>query len=555
MLRMNGNEDRDHGKSTLDDALDRMVSVASAATGDRPAFIPASTWQGSRDGYYFGTSERGTGYHIDDHPSTTINQSRKKPRFTAQDLLEEAEKAVDPDSKVLDLTPKAVKGACIALQKIADRNQLQRAKYADMPEHFMESELSLFQQISAFSAFGADPSLYEILLQEGILQRFVPLLSHENSDVALTVIHVLVEWIDPEAPIMVETIVQDGALKWIIANLGRLDPKVEEDAVGIEDILTLVENTMEIDSNASVAIVQQTSLLPWLFQQIETNQSGRAAEVLSLVLQDSQVYSTFDDLTQVPPYSSPLLDEPPSAPMDGMEILLQAIAIYRKTQPPSQVECDFLENVCLALAAALTYSPVNITKFLEAQGVELVLRCLKEKVHAGGVALKLLDVRSQRACEHIVQAGGLKYLFPLFVGRGIPKSIYTQKKSRKEWLHMLETYTIQIIYALTRYLTPSSPDDAMERVLVKFSEDDNKCNRLVELLLKYDQKARMAEYKFYRSTDEEDELAALAFKLKGGGDLFHRVGAICAFCCVGSKKCHALIRDQLVLQKSGIGRT
>jgi beta-catenin-like protein 1 len=424
-----------------------------------------------------------------------------------------------------------------------------------MPEHFMESELSLFQQISAFSAFGADPSLYEILLQEGILEQFVPLLSHENSDVALTVIHVLVEWIDPEAPIMVETIVQDGALKWSIANLGRLDPKVEEDAVGIEDILTLVENTMEIDSNASVAIVQQTSLLPWLFQQIETNQSGRAAEVLSLILQDSQVYSTFDDLTQVPPYSSPLLDEPPSAPMDGMEILLQAIAIYRKTQPPSQVECDFLENVCLALAAALTYSPVNITKFLEAQGVELVLRCLKEKVHAGGVALKLLDVRSQRACEHIVQAGGLKYLFPLFVGRGIPKSIYTPKKARKEWLHMLETYTIQIIYALTRYLTPSSPDDAMERVLVKFSEDDNKCNRLVELLLKYDQKARMAEYKFYRSTDEEDELAALAFKLKGGGDLFHRVGAICAFCCVGSKKCHALIRDQLVLQKSGIGGT
>jgi beta-catenin-like protein 1 len=120
---------------------------------------------------------------------------------------------------------------------------------------------------------------------------------------------------------------------------------------------------------------------------------------------------------------------------------------------------------------------------------------------------------------------------------------------------MLETYTIQIIYALTRYLTPSSPEDAMERVLVKFSEDDNKCNRLVELLLKYDQKARVAEYKFYRSTDEEDELAALAFKLKGGGDLFHRVGAICAFCCVGSKRCHVFIRDQLILQKSGIGGT
>jgi beta-catenin-like protein 1 len=483
------------------------------------------------------------------------NQSRKRPRLTAQDLLQEAEEAVDPERKVLDLTPKAVRGACLALKKMCDKNQLQRAKYVDSPQHFMESELALFQQISAFSAFAADPSLYEVLLQEGVLDQFVPLLSHDNSDVALTVIHVLVEWIDPEALYMVERIVSDEALKWSIANLGRLNPEVDEDAVGIEDVLTLVENSIELDPKASVAIVEQTFLISWLFQQIETRQSGRAAEVLSLVLQDSQVYSTFNDLSRVPPYSSPLLDEPPSEPMDGMEILLQALALYRKTQPPGELECDFLENVCLALAAALTYSSVNVNKFLEGQGVELVLRCLKEKVHAGGVALKLLDLQSARACEHIVHAGGFKHLFPLFVGRAIPRPIYTGKRARKEWLVMLEENTITIIYNLTRHLTRQSPDDAMERLVVKFSEDDNKCNRLVELLLKYDAKARMAEYKFYRSSDDEDELAALAFKLKGGGDLFHRLGAICAFCCVGSKKCHTRIRDQLILQKSGMGGT
>jgi beta-catenin-like protein 1 len=479
-------------------------------------------------------------------------------------LLQQAEKAVDPEQKVLDLTPRAVKGACIALKKISDKNQLQRAKYPDTPQHFMESELALFQQISAFSAFAADPSLYQILLQEGILDHFVPLLSHDNSDVALTVIHVLVEWIDPEAPHMLERIVKDEALKWSIANLGRLNPDVDEDAVGIEDVLTLVENSIELDPNASVAIVEQTLLISWLFQQIETRQSGRAAEVLSLVLQDSQVYSTFNDLSQVPAYLSPLSDEPPSSspsePTDGMEILLQALALYRKTQPPGELECDFLENVCLALAAALTYSSVNVDKFIEGQGVELVLRCLKERVHAGGVALKLLDLKSTRACEHIVRAGGFQQLFPLLVGRAIPRPIHASKKARKEWLAMLEQDTITILYNLTRYLTPQSPDDSMERLVVKFSEDDNKCNRLVELLLKYDAKARMAEYKFYRSAsneddddDDDDELAALAFKLKGGGDLFHRLGAVCAFCCVGSKKCHTRIRDQLVLQKSGIG--
>jgi len=579
---MNGNGEKSHGKSSMDDALNRMVAVASAAAEGRPPFVPSTTWQGSKEGYYFGTTDKGTGYHTDAYQqpqhvqSTTAvstKQSRKRPRQTAQDLLEEAERAVDPDSKILDLKPKAIKGAIVSLRKAAENNELKRAQHANAPENFMESELALFQQISAFSAVAAVPTLFTTMLQEGILEQLVPLLSHDNSDVAITAIKVFVEWIDSESPTpemleLAKALVDEGALKWSVANLGRLDVEQEEEAAGIEEILTLVENLIELSTlsggdGESVAkyIARETSLVPWLFQQIEARQSGRAAEVLSLILQQSEVHEILPDMTKIPPYSSPLLDEPPSPSMDGMEVLLQAIAIYRKAQPPSEAECDFLENVCLALASALTFSSeVNVDKFIDAQGIELVLRCLKEKVHAGGVTLKLLDLRTPRACEYLVEAGCLKYLFPIFVGRGIPKPMpsITGKKARKEWLHLLETQAIQIMYALTRYLTPESRNDAMDRVLVKFAEEDClKCNRLVELLLKYDKKARLAEYKFYRSMDEDEgedlELAALHAKLKGGGDLFHRIGAIAAFCCVGSKKCHRQILDQLTLQQSGIG--
>jgi beta-catenin-like protein 1 len=585
---MNGNgEKMTADKSTMDDALNRMVAVASVAVGNRRAFIPSATWQGSKDGYYFGTTDKGTGYHLDAHQQSqqdgsasattpvSTKPSRKRPRQTAQDLLAEAERSVDPDYKVLDLKPKAIKGAIVSLRKAAEKNELQRAQHADSPENFMESELALFQQISSFSAVAAVPTLFTTMLQEGILEQLVPLLSHDNADVALTAIKVFVEWIDSESPTpemleLAKALVDEGALKWSVANLGRLDPEQEEEAAGIEEILTLAESLIELNlfaggSGASIAayLVRETSIVPWLFRQIESRQSGRAAELLSLIFQQSEVHEILDDLTKIPPYSSPLLDEPPSSSMDGMEVLLQAIAAYRKAQPPSEAECDFLENVCLALASSLTFSPtVNIDKFIDAQGIELVLRCLKEKVHAGGVALKLLDLRSRRAFEHLVEAGGLKYVFPIFVGRGIPKPMpsITGKKARKEWLHVLEAQAIQIMYGLTRYLTPDSPNDAMDRVLVKFVEEDClKCNRLVELLLKYDQKARLAEYKFYRTSEEDDdedtELAALNAKLKGGGDLFHRLGAIAAFCCAGSKKCHRQILDQLTLQQSGIGGT
>jgi beta-catenin-like protein 1 len=90
-------------------------------------------------------------------------------------------------------------------------------------------------------------------------------------------------------------------------------------------------------------------------------------------------------------------------------------------------------------------------------------------------------------------------------------------------------------------------------------EDDQKhCDRLVEILLEYDERARKAEYNFYRSDVEETfseeavALAALDAKLKGGGDICHRTASIIAYVCVNSKRCHERILGQLNLHQSGI---
>lgn len=87
-----------------------------------------------------------------------------------------------------------------------------------------------------------------------------------------------------------------------------------------------------------------------------------------------------------------------------------------------------------------------------------------------------------------------------------------------------------------------------------------KCDRLVELFLKCDKMMRLAEVKYFRSDEAEiadergfdSDLGAFHAKLKGGGDLFHRLGAILAFASVGSKKCHARIIEQLQLNNSGV---
>lgn len=88
-----------------------------------------------------------------------------------------------------------------------------------------------------------------------------------------------------------------------------------------------------------------------------------------------------------------------------------------------------------------------------------------------------------------------------------------------------------------------------------------KCDRVVELCLKYDERARLAEYQFYRSDEADEleqtgaveiELAALNAKLRGGGDILHRVCAIASFASTGSKRCHEHILEQLETQNAGM---
>lgn len=559
----------------MDDALDRIMVVASSS--NELEFIPSPEWKGSRPGYYFGTTkENGTGYHSDHYArhSNQLQPTRKRARIdtsknqikilSADELLKDAESAIDPHSKIIDLTTKGVKQACLSLQKALAKNSLQRAQYPDAPEEYMESELALHEQIQSLSAIASTPTLFATLIEENILQDFCILLSHENTDIATTVIKILDEWLDPTLDgvnDLVEKVAND-CLDLVVANLGRLNIKEDEDKEGMEYIFTLLENLIEFN----VGDVAQTNLVPWLFQHLSEH---RPTEVLALVFQQGSVHSIYPDLSQLPTFTSALMEggetKAPST-IDGLELILQTIAKYRKKQPESEDQVEYLENICTILASALAFSPKNVNKFLEGQGLELVLRCIREKVHSGGVVLQLLDVRNKASCEHLVVAGGLKTLFPIFMGKSIPKPAPCSdagqglKRARKEWLLRLEQNLIHIIYNWTRFLDQNSPDNALERLLVKFIENDfEKCDHLIELLLQYDQQTRMAEFDFFRSDVEENlskeevEMAVIEAKLSGGGDFFNRLGAIAAFCCVHSKRCHAHILGQLTLQKSGIG--
>ncbi len=134
--------------------------------------------------------------------------------------------------------------------------------------------------------------------------------------------------------------------------------------------------------------------------------------------------------------------------------------------------------------------------------------------------------------------------------------------ANKDWYRTIEENSIQILYGLTRHLNDNSPHDAKARLVAKFVENESeKCDRMIELCLKYDAKMRHAEYMYFKSDEAEEaeasgidiDMAALNAKLEGGGEIFHRISSVIACAASGSKRCHEHLLHQLRTQNSGIG--
>jgi len=704
-------------KSNVSHTIDRMINAttASSASSFSNSFIPSTKWDGPREGYYFGTGDEGSGYYIDyyqqhinrvnrkrprDDTNTNGNHSiKRKVRFgqdeiktiesnnrkdkvrssimpSGENLLEEAEEQ-SKSNKSLDLSRglSSLKSSVLNLEKSITKNQMLRAEYPNKPEKFMESEVSLYEEITMMNDLAASVQYYQAFTDLGAVESLKTLLIHENIDVVLSVIKLFAELIDPELVVNSEseggTLIAknlgilimaflgwktgndnigdeargENGLEMTITNLTRLNDTEEEELKGIDDILTLVENLLDLDqmgvlklatrgegeggnlktdtiSIASI-LTKSTNFTSYLLIKLSDRKLEdwtvsmrlHGSEIVAAILQHEDSRKYLSNISKMTSYQSKYEDEVNNEKktrngkgkinFDGMECLLQCIASYRKKDPTNEEECEYLENIFDSLAASLL-SDSNVDAFLERQGIELMIRCITERVHAGLGSIKILffcvsgtSESYKRAAETFVDAGGLKILFPIFMGRKstMPKPAKSsdagniellrkyaalengrkgkqqeEKKSskrmkrvlagNKEWFQSIEANSIQIIYGLTRYLDEQSPHDAQSRLLSKFVEKDfEKCDRLIELCLKYDIKMRQAEYDYYKSDEAEEaeengvdvDLAALNAKLRGGGDIFHRLGAIVAFAAMGSKRSHEHIIEHLRTQNSGIG--
>lgn len=370
-----------------------------------------------------------------------------------------------------------LKKTALNFERKINKNAELRAKYEDEPMKFVSSEADLDSEIKSLSILSEHPGLYKDFVRSGCSDSLVGLLAHDNTDIAIAATEAIRDLIDEDSEVpaadwslLVKSMLKAELIDLLVSNLGRLDEANENDSAGVYHILNVMENLLSDTSNAR-PIGEKETLLKWLIQRIQTSDKASpnkvsqnrqyAAEILVILSQNHRnMIATLVKLGTV-------------------DILLQQLSVWRQGDPEKDSdEEEFAENLFDCLVT-IVQDEQGGTQFVKEEGIELCLIMLKEGGFSKHAALRLLDHATAGAsgamvCERLVEAGGLKNVFTLFM---------KNKKLERE----SNEHLIGIFASLLRLLPGDSPSRI--RTLAKFVEKDyEKCKRLNQMRYEYSKK-------------------------------------------------------------------
>ncbi|KAL0112501.1 hypothetical protein PUN28_012075 [Cardiocondyla obscurior] len=450
-------------------------------------------------------------------PSTT--NEVVEPQLTEkekQDILKYVETEA-PEVEALDEA--TLKRMILLFEKRALRNQEMRVKFPDQPEKFLESEVELHETLQELHIVATNPDLYQLMVELGAVPSLLELLSHENTDIAVGVVDLLQELTDVDilhesqegADTLIDALLEQQVCALLVQNLERLDEAVKEESDGVYNTLAIFENLLEFRPDLCIDAGKQ-GLMQWLLRRIKTKtpfdaNKLYASELLSILLQHT-------------PENRLLLGD-----LDGIDVLLQQLAYYKRHDPQSAEEQEMMENLFNVLCSSLM-ATVNRDRFLRGEGLQLMNLMLREKKMSRNGSLKVLDHAmngpdGKDNCSKFVDILGLRTIFPLFMK--------TPTKNRKKMLtaEEHEEHVISIIASMLK----NCKGQQRQRLLSKFTENDyEKVDRLMELHFKYLEKVEEVEK---NGKEDEDEDESYLRRLDGGLFILQLVDYVLLEACTG----------------------
>lgn len=395
----------------------------------------------------------------------------------------------DEDTKIEMIDSVWLRKTALSFEKKISKNAELRAKFEGDPHKFMASEADLDSSIKALSILAEHSELYSEFAKLGCVASLVSLLAHENTDIAIGAIEIIGELIDEDVDAdseqwdaLVGALLDADLVDLLHANFSRLNEEVETDRNGVYHILEVLES-LASDPTVTQKLGKHESIIPWLLtrtirKEAPISQNKQyATEVLSILLQSSA------------------LSKEHFIRIDGVDLYLQALSVYRKHSPQkSTPEEEYLENLFDSLTCILC-NQAGKTAFQAAEGIQLSLLLIKENPVTRSSALRLLDhltttPPTTNAAEYnttIITSGGLKTLFTIFMKKKPSSSATTTAQQQTTTEHILSIQT-----SMLRTLPAESP--ARIRLLAKFIENDfHKIQHLLNLRREISIKLELAE--------------------------------------------------------------
>lgn len=327
-------------------------------------------------------------------------------------LLEALEKS---QSSVEALDLRTVKKLVLSFERRLKENIEARLKYPDQPEKFADTEVDLHEELEKLKVLAGGPELYPDVVNLNVIPSILGLLSHDNTDIAIDVVHLLQDLTDEDvledndepARVLVDALIENNVLELLVQNIQRLsdadsDP---DEMAAVYNTLATIENLIEVKPSVAELVCERTKLLRWLLGKIKVREFDSnkqyASEILAILLQNSTA------------------NQKRLGQMNGVDVLLQAVAMYKSKDPKTSDEEEMLENLFDSLCCVLM--PLeNKERFVKAEGVELMIIIMKQKKSAYASAIRALDFSMTKyppACERFVDVLGLKTAFAAFMGK------------------------------------------------------------------------------------------------------------------------------------------
>ncbi|PQM40346.1 beta-catenin-like protein 1 [Prunus yedoensis var. nudiflora] len=390
------------------------------------------------------------------------------------EAVEKSQNAVEaPDLRTL-------KKLVLSFERRLKDNIGARLKYPDQPDRFADSEVELHEDLQKLKVLAGAPDLYPDLVSLNTVPSILNLLGHDNTDIAIDVVQLLQELTDDEVfdendeavGVLVDALVDNNVLELLVQNLQRLNDSDPDESAAVYGTLATIENLIEVKPAVAELVCERTKLFKWLMGKIKVREfdgnKQYASEILAILLQSS------------------VANQKKLGQMNGVDVLLQAVAMYKSKDPKSSDEAEMLENLFDCLCCLLM--PLeNKERFVKAEGVELMIIIIKQKKSAYGSAIRALDFAMTKyppACERFIDVLGLKTAFAAFMGK-----IPINKKNKKERYHEeLEERVVSLIASLFGGILRGS---RRERLLSKFVENEcEKIDRLMELYMRYSDRVK-----------------------------------------------------------------